>query len=620
MHSTPQPRGWKRGVLRRFFQHLNERDLGRLFALLAPEVTYTNIALRVAHSGKAGVVQFYIDTLSAVPQGAQLVLEEAVVATAPEPLQPLADNSVVVASTTRRVSVAWHLDLGGVLVPGSEGVGVYRVDTARGLLTELKDTPQASIQVLLPALSLATPVIDAVAPVLLRGDGAFGGNRAGAGSPFGGKLSGLVDALLHPASQNGGASSGSWWKLGGRNNNKSTGGNTSLVATPSASPRQPPTPNPAPMAASSQPPVTATYDIPMRELQPAAVPAASWGSSSSSPVAGGTSSDGSVITAVDEGEEECGPVEAASYVDIRASTYSPSPSPAPPPSPPPSSAAAATAPPPPPPPPGSQDVPPKPPPPRQMKPLEQAMSGVWEKDEQASDLEGYERMMTTLGLSGLQRVTARLIDGLELRCAPTTFTVSFLTVVPFFKVGCMCAFCVVQGTGVGLHDKLSIPLLHSMTVTAPRLPQVSETSRFAAPGAADVSRIMRRDLRPGTQSARAERLPAPERRGVRVEYEWGAPMAGRLIEEYELVSFSGDAAANGSGGGGGGGGDQQGQAVVEDTLTVTSRLEMVQGGSAQVTLVYHRSGGDKEALLRASRARNTSLASVLAAQRERWGN
>ena len=40
-----------------------------------------------------------------------------------------------------------------------------------------------------------------------------------------------------------------------------------------------------------------------------------------------------------------------------------------------------------------------------------------------------------MGLNGLQKTTAlRLIEGVEIQQDATTFSVNFLTVVPFFKV------------------------------------------------------------------------------------------------------------------------------------------------------------------------------------------
>ena len=65
-------------------------------------------------------------------------------------------------------------------------------------------------------------------------------------------------------------------------------------------------------------------------------------------------------------------------------------------------------------------------------------AGVWIKDASRSDLAAYERALDLMGLNGLQKTTAlRLIEGVEIQQDATTFSVNFLTVVPFFKV-CSC--------------------------------------------------------------------------------------------------------------------------------------------------------------------------------------
>jgi hypothetical protein len=43
------------------------------------------------------------------------------------------------------------------------------------------------------------------------------------------------------------------------------------------------------------------------------------------------------------------------------------------------------------------------------------LSGVWGKDERRSDLAAFERSLDLLGINGVQRVTAKLIDGIEIR-------------------------------------------------------------------------------------------------------------------------------------------------------------------------------------------------------------
>jgi hypothetical protein len=46
------------------------------------------------------------------------------------------------------------------------------------------------------------------------------------------------------------------------------------------------------------------------------------------------------------------------------------------------------------------------------------LSGVWKKDLVVSDLQGFDRMLELLGLNSLQRVTARLIEGVEIKHEP----------------------------------------------------------------------------------------------------------------------------------------------------------------------------------------------------------
>jgi hypothetical protein len=90
-----------------------------------------------------------------------------------------------------------------------------------------------------------------------------------------------------------------------------------------------------------------------------------------------------------------------------------------------------------------------------------------------------------LGLSGLQKVTARLIEGVDIQHSSSTFSVSFVTVVPFFRV--------------------------------------SEEVPLDASGS---SQLGRRDLRWGQATAAAVTTPEG---GVRVDMSWGAPMEGARL-------------------------------------------------------------------------------------------
>jgi len=177
------------------------------------------------------------------------------------------------------------------------------------------------------------------------------------------------------------------------------------------------------------------------------------------------------------------------------------------------------------------------------------LTGVWEKDSASSNAQSYEAMLDLLGLSGLQRVTARLIEGLDIRHTADGLAVNFVTVVPFFRV--------------------------------------TEATKFDAP----VS-LMRRDLRPGKQTARAQ----PVEGGVAVRFEWPEPLAGSLVEVYTLAR--------------GGGGNE---------MSVASTLS-IGGKTVNTVQVYRRSGKDKTQLLRESRARNASMQEVLARQKAQFGD
>ncbi|GFH33199.1 uncharacterized protein HaLaN_32531, partial [Haematococcus lacustris] len=98
-------------------------------------------------------------------------------------------------------------------------------------------------------------------------------------------------------------------------------------------------------------------------------------------------------------------------------------------------------------------------------------------------------MLQLLGLGSLQRMTARLIDGIDISQTPEGFSVSFLTVVPFFKVK--------EVTPWGQKVQLS-----------------------------------RRDLRRGKQWSQAEQVAG----GVRVHHMWGEPRPGQLTETYTVLS------------------------------------------------------------------------------------
>lgn len=66
------------------------------------------------------------------------------------------------------------------------------------------------------------------------------------------------------------------------------------------------------------------------------------------------------------------------------------------------------------------------------------LTGIWSKVPELSDLESYERALDLWEINGMQRATARLIEGLEIKHQGGNFDVHHLTVIPYFKVRCHC--------------------------------------------------------------------------------------------------------------------------------------------------------------------------------------
>lgn len=214
---------------------------------------------------------------------------------------------------------------------------------------------------------------------------------------------------------------------------------------------------------------------------------------------------------------------------------------------------------------------------------------------------GYEATLDVLGLSGLQKVTARLIEGVEIQQTPTQFTVSFVTVVPFFRV----------------------------------------SEAVALDGGS--SQLGRRDLRFGRQTAAARSVPG----GVLVEMSWGLPMAGRVGGsggeggrcELAVVAFAGCFAVTSQ--------LRSLQALwnegcnpqrsdcaplpffcacageltekytfLEDGCLCVEAKTRVGNQSATSTTVYRRSSGSRDEMLNASKQKNPSVAAVLQQQKQ----
>ncbi|GLC39340.1 hypothetical protein PLESTB_000895500 [Pleodorina starrii] len=180
-----------------------------------------------------------------------------------------------------------------------------------------------------------------------------------------------------------------------------------------------------------------------------------------------------------------------------------------------------------------------------------SLAGIWEKDLEASDVAGYEKALDLWQISGVQKATARLIEGLELalrdgaggRGGAAAFDVHFLTIIPYFKV------------------TESYPL------------------------AGGRAKMRRRDQRSGDAQAHAEALP----NGVMCRAAWGAPFAGELLESYTLP-------------------DPAGQ---PDLMHVSSTIR-VGGKEATTVQVYHRRRNmSARDLISASEKRNGKANDVL---------
>jgi hypothetical protein len=167
-----------------------------------------------------------------------------------------------------------------------------------------------------------------------------------------------------------------------------------------------------------------------------------------------------------------------------------------------------------------------------------------------------------MGLGRLQRLTARLIDGVQVDVSPSTdqLTVSFLTSVPVFRV------------------TERVPLLPAAAASdaEPSQEQQWWAAELSGPRAA---RLARRDLRPGRASAVARRRRPVSSNGssqqqelpvLEVRTQWSAPVAGALRETYSVVA-GGDASS----------------AAAPDQLVVTAVTE-VGGRSVTSRAVYVR--------------------------------
>lgn len=480
-----------RAAVIRLFDALNRRDVSTLLGLLAEGATYDSLAASVAVQGREAVARFYLDALSGLPEEAAFVLDDTT------------DGSGM------QVGVAWHLELKGNALPLSRTIGLYSVD-ARGQLLCLRDSPEHAVKLSLPTLTL-------VAPPLLRGLGPWarqisGVHSPGDGSTSDGGLLGTVGSALQAlgsaaASVAGSGSTGTL--MGGSSSREGSlfglqlpflsgqaGGGSGVHASSSSDGAIAARAHSSALTAASVAGgksragtgVTASsssigQNIRMRSLSdadlqpgqerlavgtsaPSAAPAAP-DAVYSYPVSSYPSADSDDVIDV---------AVAVVHPQLRAPVLASSKA---------GGGSAATG--------AAGGVGQGRSLPGRSTATNVNLTGLWEKDPAASQLKEYEELLDLLGLGGIQKVTARLIDGLDIKQAQGKLEVSFVTVVPFFRV--------------------------------------TETSKFG-----ESSFTMRRDLRMGRQSTIAERVPG----GASVTMRWDNPLAGSLREDYALLGDDGN--------------------------------------------------------------------------------
>ncbi|GIL77303.1 hypothetical protein Vretimale_3040 [Volvox reticuliferus] len=599
------------------FAALNDRDVSGVLSLMADDVTYENLSTSTVLRGRAAVGRFYLEALAALPEDAVFVL-------AGPDTRRSSGGKESFACPILQAGVAWHVELNGLVVPLSRGVGVYWADSRTGRLSRIWDNPEHTVKQSTPSLTSAawaSPLLRDLGPLVMPaalsinsflenvipgGIGGLGRKSAetgvnglsaatdrdatgggGAMGPVDGvfglagsvvsTLSGLIPFqalgptttdLAAPTGRGAGVNSSGVRVTGGIGSriqpNQPVNNGGGEVATDAARAaaiqgatgfkeaiRMRPLPDPAwlaPQPASPSASVAsslasvdedATFialgsrgtTVPARSGDPTAATAASataMSSNSEAAVAafnGSRPSSSSIRSDISRTTNGNGSNSSGGYGSRRIvfgtadsdSGY----------------VAAVVS--------GESLLPFT-----RSTSLNANLTGLWEKDSAASQVEAYELLLDVLELGGLQKVTARLIDGLDLRHDEQRFEISFVTVVPFFRV--------------------------------------TEKIRFDA-----TTTMMRRDLRSGRQSAQATRIPG----GVVVDMVWEAPLAGSLKEEY-LASEDGNAMA------------------VTSTIRIGPR-------TASATQVYRRTNRNKSDFLASKRSVYGSLEDVLRDQEKKYG-
>eukprot|EP00798_Chlamydomonas_sp_ICE-L_P021069 gene21069-27949_t len=340
-HGYPKeiPLASARGALRGMtYEHLTEG--------------YENHALDTMLEGKSEVTRFYLNMMPSIPDGATFVLEDVV------------DGGDA-------AGFAWHLELAGIELPMSRGVGMYKVDQA-GRLLYIRDCPEQVLRMALPALSFGSPFLKLALPALLPTAIELGL------MPRSGKSTSSLSCGVHSPDSPGGALS--CWA-------------SAILPSQLAEFMKTPflTPQSAPRGGKGgpRPPGSTTLTIAGASTTTTAGGHAHPGLTPTSTSGGTGDALGSweLGFVLHSGNEEDELFEGTSFVDIVG---------------------------------GAGAI---------------NFSGIWEKDVDASDHESYENMLDALQLGFEQKQGAQSIDGLEMVHVPhEALSISFLAASPSFGV------------------------------------------------------------------------------------------------------------------------------------------------------------------------------------------
>ncbi|KAK9807520.1 hypothetical protein WJX72_001403 [[Myrmecia] bisecta] len=408
----------------RYFALFNQRDLDGMLRLVSPDCQHQGLAYPEPFSGRQAVRKFYGEFMNSIPPQIKLVIEDAT------------------SGDAHAVGLIWHLELDGRELPFGKGLSFFKVNTC-GEICFVRESPEHFVKLqgaALPMLNIAAPMFRRLAPFVEPLVGGLA-NMAG----LGGNTTNNGQRLLPAMSSASPFSLGS--QLGPAHNYRQPSesalgnGGAEVASTEMLAARQAIADMEAVLWRTRQ--EKAALENKVRQMSMGYASGDRYYAERESPA---QQSSTSTLTAAPS---------AATETSVRQSNNA-------------SEASSQPM--------SGANI--------QSQPIN--FSGIWIKDQQASDYESYDRALAVMKLGGLQRTTAlRLIEGVEIQQTRDNMSVHFLTVVPFFKV--------------------------------------TETFSFRG-----LTTMGRRDLRKGKQTASTKLIPE----GVRIDMTWPEPHAGGLVDVF----------------------------------------------------------------------------------------